>query len=148
MKTSERVMRNIVETYGKCRAAALVSRMESGESHQKIGDDYGVSRERVRQWKGHLTETTIRRVPEVSSVLGDDEGVSPELQQLVDDIVGTDLGFLSPEEAAAACKGLPGNARDVAQALLASSDAHGQAGNAGKAQACTVLANRVRALIE
>ena len=148
MKTSERVMRNIVKTYGRRRAAVLIERMESGESHQKIGDDYGVSRERVRQWKGHLTETTIRRVSEVSAVLGPDEGAAGALQALIADIVGTDLGFVSPGEAAVFCNGLPGNARDVAQALLASVDAHQSAGNAVKAQACAELASRVKALIE
>ena len=48
------VAKHLLATYGKERAAALLDRLEACESLASIGRDYGVSRERVRQWAASL----------------------------------------------------------------------------------------------
>ena len=53
------VVRNLVATYGTDRVRALLSMLERDMSGQAIGEAFGVSRERVRQWK-HLLGREVR----------------------------------------------------------------------------------------
>ena len=48
-KSRERVARNFIKSYGRSRFRRLLEALAAGESGQKIADEFGVSRERVRQ---------------------------------------------------------------------------------------------------
>jgi hypothetical protein len=50
-RSRERIARNFVERYGRDQLKDLLDRFAAGDSGQAIADAYGVSRERVRQWK-------------------------------------------------------------------------------------------------
>lgn len=70
-KSRERVARNFIRTYGRSRFRRLLEALASGESGQAIANEFGVSRERVRQWKNTFgTVITIYQVhPEVDRIL-------------------------------------------------------------------------------
>lgn len=67
----ERVARNFIKSYGRSRFRRLLEALGRGESGQKIADEFGVSRERVRQWKNTFgTVITLYQVhPEVERIL-------------------------------------------------------------------------------
>ncbi len=67
----ERVARNFIKSYGRGRFRRLLEALGRGESGQKIADEFGVSRERVRQWKNTFgTVITLYQVhPEVERIL-------------------------------------------------------------------------------
>ena len=50
----EKVVRNIIAKHGRGGLHRLIAGLQAGESGQTIGTDLGVTRERVRQWKGLL----------------------------------------------------------------------------------------------
>lgn len=65
------VIRNIIKKYGMAKAKSLISALEHLDSGEEIARDYGVSRERVRQWK-HALGATVQLYqvhPEVLAVL-------------------------------------------------------------------------------
>lgn len=70
-KSRERVARNFIRSYGRSRFRRLLEALAAGESGQKVADEFGVSRERVRQWKNTFgTVITIYQVhPEVDRIL-------------------------------------------------------------------------------
>lgn len=70
-KTRQRVARNFIRTYGRTRFRRLLEALAGGESGQAIADEFGVSRERVRQWKNTFGEviTYYRVFPEVDRIL-------------------------------------------------------------------------------
>lgn len=70
-KTRQRVARNFIRTYGRTRFRRLLEALAGGESGQAIADEFGVSRERVRQWKNMFGEviTYYRVFPEVDRIL-------------------------------------------------------------------------------
>lgn len=70
-KTRQRVARNFIRTYGRTRFRRLLEALAAGESGQAIADEFGVSRERVRQWKNTFGEviTYYRVFPEVDRIL-------------------------------------------------------------------------------
>ena len=70
-KTRQRVARNFIRTYGRTRFRRLLEALAAGESGQVIADEFGVSRERVRQWKNTFGEviTYYRVFPEVDRIL-------------------------------------------------------------------------------
>ncbi|NOY24986.1 MAG: hypothetical protein GXP62_03850 [Oligoflexia bacterium] len=70
-KTRQRVARNFIRTYGRTRFRRLLQALASAESGQAIADEFGVSRERVRQWKNMFGEviTYYRVFPEVDIIL-------------------------------------------------------------------------------
>ncbi len=70
-KSRERVARNFIRSYGLARFRRLLEALASGESGQAIANEFGVSRERVRQWKNTFgTVITIYQVhPEVDRIL-------------------------------------------------------------------------------
>lgn len=70
-KSRERVARNFIKTYGRTRFRRLLEALANGESGQAIADEFGVSRERVRQWKNTFGEviTHYRVFPEVDRIL-------------------------------------------------------------------------------
>ena len=47
----ERVARNFIRRHGRVKFRRLLDALGRGESGQAIADEFGVSRERVRQWK-------------------------------------------------------------------------------------------------
>ena len=50
----EKIARNIITRHGRGGLLRLLDGLRAGESGQVIADDLGVTRERVRQWKGAL----------------------------------------------------------------------------------------------
>ncbi|MFH1466621.1 MAG: helix-turn-helix domain-containing protein [Pseudomonadota bacterium] len=70
-KSRERVARNFVRTYGRARFRRLIEALERGESGQEIANEFGVSRERVRQWKNTFGQviTLYQLHPEVERIL-------------------------------------------------------------------------------
>ena len=70
-RSRERVARNFVERYGQAALGELLEALRSGESGQHIADRFGVSRERVRQWKNTFgTVVSLYQVhPDVQAVL-------------------------------------------------------------------------------
>jgi hypothetical protein len=70
-KSRERVARNFIKTYGRSRLRRLVEALAAAESGQAIAEEFGVSRERVRQWKNAFgTVIKLYHVhPEVERIL-------------------------------------------------------------------------------
>ena len=70
-KSRERVARNFIKAYGRMRFRHLLESLARSESGQVIADEFGVSRERVRQWKNTFGEviTHYRVYPEVDRIL-------------------------------------------------------------------------------
>lgn len=66
-----RVARNFIKRRGRGALASLLESFHDNKSGQKIADELGVSRERVRQWRGTFGETitTYRVFPEIREVL-------------------------------------------------------------------------------
>lgn len=71
MINRERVARNFIRTYGRTRFRRLIEAIAAGESGQTIADEFGVSRERVRQWKNTFGQviTLYQLHPEVERIL-------------------------------------------------------------------------------
>jgi ABC-type polar amino acid transport system ATPase subunit len=69
-KSRERVARNFIKSYGRTRFRRLIEALEAGESGQTIANEFGVSRERVRQWKNTfgLVITLYQLHPEVERI--------------------------------------------------------------------------------
>jgi hypothetical protein len=70
-RSRERVARNFIKSYGRTRFRRLLEALAEGESGQTIANEFGVSRERVRQWKNTFGEviTHYRVFPEVDRIL-------------------------------------------------------------------------------
>lgn len=45
------VARNFINQYGKAKFKRFIKLLKDGASGESIAEEYGVSRERVRQWK-------------------------------------------------------------------------------------------------
>ncbi len=69
-KSRERVARNFIKSYGRTRFRRLIEALEAGESGQAIANEFGVSRERVRQWKNTFGQviTLYQLHPEVARI--------------------------------------------------------------------------------
>jgi hypothetical protein len=72
-RSRERVARNFIKTYGRARFRRLLEALANAESGQAVADEFGVSRERVRQWKNTFgTVITMYQVhPEVERLLAE-----------------------------------------------------------------------------
>jgi hypothetical protein len=72
-RSRERVARNFIKTYGRARFRRLLEALANSESGQTVADEFGVSRERVRQWKNTFgTVITMYQVhPEVERLLAE-----------------------------------------------------------------------------
>ncbi len=70
-RSRERVARNFVKSYGRTRFRRLLEALANAESGQALADEFGVSRERIRQWKNTFgTVITVYQVhPEVERLL-------------------------------------------------------------------------------
>lgn len=70
-KSRERVARNFIKAYGRVKFRRLIEAIAAGESGQDIAQEFGVSRERVRQWKNTFGQviTLYQLHPEVDRVL-------------------------------------------------------------------------------
>jgi hypothetical protein len=53
---SETVARNFISQYGKAKFKRFLKLLRQGASGEAIAEEYGVSRERVRQWKNAFGE--------------------------------------------------------------------------------------------
>lgn len=75
-RSRERVARNFMKTYGRARFRRLLEALAQSESGQVVADEFGVSRERVRQWKNTFgTVITMYQVhPEVERLLAERAG--------------------------------------------------------------------------
>ena len=70
-RSRERVARNFIKSYGRARFRRLLEALARSESGQAVAEEFGVSRERVRQWKNTFgTVITMYQVhPEVERLL-------------------------------------------------------------------------------
>jgi len=77
-KSRERVARNFIKTYGRRRFRRLLEALAANESGQTIANEFGVSRERVRQWKNTFgTVITLYQLhPEVERILTEQRPIS------------------------------------------------------------------------
>lgn len=75
-KSRERMARNFVQRYGADEFDQLMTLLSEGASGQAIADTFGVSRERVRQWKNAFGQviTLYQVYPEVQKVLDEELG--------------------------------------------------------------------------
>ncbi len=66
------VARNFIQHYGKGRFKRFLKMLQAGTSGEVIADEYGVSRERVRQWKNVFGSIvmTYDVLPEVAKLAG------------------------------------------------------------------------------
>jgi hypothetical protein len=73
IRSRERVARNFIKTYGRARFRRLLEALGRAESGQVVAEEFGVSRERVRQWKNTFgTVITMYQVhPEVERLLSE-----------------------------------------------------------------------------
>jgi len=73
LRSRERVAQNFIQRFGAARFRSLLQAFAAGESGQRIADQLGVSRERVRQWKNTFGQVvTLYQVhPEVQQVMED-----------------------------------------------------------------------------
>ena len=73
IRSRERVARNFIKTYGRARFRRLLDALARAESGQAVAEEFGVSRERVRQWKNAFgTVITMYQVhPEVERLLAE-----------------------------------------------------------------------------
>lgn len=55
--SSTRVARNFIRNRGKKSFRSLLLALENQQSGQVIADQFGVSRERVRQWRNQFGQT-------------------------------------------------------------------------------------------
>lgn len=72
-RSRERVARNFIKTYGRAKFRRLLEALARAESGQAVADEFGVSRERVRQWKNTFgTVITMYQVhPEIERLLAE-----------------------------------------------------------------------------
>ena len=77
IRSRERVARNFIKTYGRARFRRLLEALAHAESGQTVADEFGVSRERVRQWKNTFgTVITKYQIhPEVERLLNERRAV-------------------------------------------------------------------------
>lgn len=78
-RSRERVARNFIKTYGRARFRRLLEALARSESGQSVAEEFGVSRERVRQWKNTFgTIITMYQVhPEVERILNERKPLPP-----------------------------------------------------------------------
>lgn len=71
-KRTQTTVNNFIKKYGKQRFKWFLNAISNGVSGQVIADEFGVSRERVRQWKDTFgdTVTVYQLKPEVKNALG------------------------------------------------------------------------------
>lgn len=71
-KRTQTTINNFINKYGKQRFKWFLNAIANGVSGQVIADEFGVSRERVRQWKDTFgdTVTVYELKPEVKNTLG------------------------------------------------------------------------------
>ncbi|MBM4391613.1 MAG: hypothetical protein FJ090_10870 [Deltaproteobacteria bacterium] len=71
VRSRERVARNFIKSYGRTKFRRLLEALANAESGQTLADEFGVSRERIRQWKNTFgTVITVYQVhPEVERLL-------------------------------------------------------------------------------
>ena len=69
----QKVARNFIKSYGRIRFRELLQWLAEGRSGQAIADDFGVSRERVRQWKNTFGDmvTIYQLHPEIERILSE-----------------------------------------------------------------------------
>lgn len=71
----ERVARNFIKRYGMARFQETLTAFGELRSGQKIANQLGVSRERVRQWRNAFGQVTTfyRLYPETKRILEESE---------------------------------------------------------------------------
>lgn len=63
MDSSSRVMRNFIAKYGREKFRALIDGLSSGRSGPSLATEFGVSRERIRQWKTLFGSAIVVYIP-------------------------------------------------------------------------------------
>lgn len=66
------VARNFIKQHGKARLRKFLRMLKAGDSGERIAEEFGVSRERVRQWKntfGAVVKTYDLK-PEIAKLAG------------------------------------------------------------------------------
>lgn len=71
-KRTNSTINNFIKKYGKDRFKWFLNAIATGVSGQVIAEEFGVSRERVRQWKDTFGDTVLvyQLKPEVKEALG------------------------------------------------------------------------------
>ena len=71
MTTSERVASNIINTHGRDKFLFLINQFSAGASGPSIASEFGVTRQRVNQWKRKLGAEHVTYVltPEVEALI-------------------------------------------------------------------------------
>lgn len=77
MTTSARVANNIIDHYGKEKFLFLINQFSSGASGPSIATEFGVTRQRVNQWKRKLgvEHVTYVLTPEVEALLREETSI-------------------------------------------------------------------------
>jgi transposase-like protein len=72
MPDATTVARNFIKQYGKARFKRFLRLLNEGVSGEQIAEEYGVSRERVRQWKNTFGRSvqTYDLNPEIQKLAG------------------------------------------------------------------------------
>jgi hypothetical protein len=88
----ERMVQNFIRRYGEEALRDLMDGFSAGESGQAIADRFGVSRERVRQWKNAFGQIlTIYQIhPEIQRAIGG-SGSAPPPREAPRGIIELDL---------------------------------------------------------
>ena len=69
---SATVAKNFINQYGKAKFKRFIKLLKDGASGEQIAEEYGVSRERVRQWKnafGNVVQSYDVN-PDISRIAG------------------------------------------------------------------------------
>lgn len=69
---SATVAKNFINQYGKAKFKRFIKLLKDGASGEQIAEEYGVSRERVRQWKnafGNVVQSYDVN-PDISKIAG------------------------------------------------------------------------------
>jgi hypothetical protein len=71
-KRTQTTINNFIKKHGKQKFKWFLNAIANGVSGQVIADEFGVSRERVRQWKDTFGDTVMvyQLKPEVKNALG------------------------------------------------------------------------------
>jgi AraC-like DNA-binding protein len=69
---AKRVAGNFIRQHGKARFRRFLRLLQEGVSGEEIAEEFGVSRERVRQWKNTFGEsvTSYELDPDIQKIAG------------------------------------------------------------------------------
>jgi len=71
--STAKMAKNIIKKHGAAKFARLIELFRQGKSGTDVAEEFGVTRQRVSQWKSKLGEQHVSFIPhpEVSAILED-----------------------------------------------------------------------------